>query len=217
VRRKNDGREVSVGMTGEETMERPPTARSAARRQRLLDIARTLFVNKGFHQTGIAQIAGASGIAVGQIYRDFANKEAIITAICEANLMTWLEEEKLEAAVKTRDTGAIRRWIMRIATHEHSLEDRRLMAELLAETGRNPKISALSRNASEKLHHCLDAALCSLAPGTQPARRATIAAFIMALSWAIVARTEMAPDLEIETLRAYIAALLDRELSCLAG
>ncbi|WP_443018235.1 helix-turn-helix domain-containing protein [Sphingobium sp. TKS] len=41
---------------------------------------RDLFVKRGFHQTGMAQIASSSGIAVGQIYRDFANKEAIIAA-----------------------------------------------------------------------------------------------------------------------------------------
>src|SRR3546814_10817567 len=55
--------------------------RSAARRQHILATTRDLFVKRGFHQTGMAQIASSSGIAVGQIYRDFANKEAIIAAI----------------------------------------------------------------------------------------------------------------------------------------
>src|SRR3546814_1502891 len=44
--------------------------RSAARRQHILATTRDLFVKRGFHQTGMAQIASSSGIAVGQIYRD---------------------------------------------------------------------------------------------------------------------------------------------------
>src|SRR3546814_1017361 len=76
--------------------------RSAARRQHILATTRDLFVKRGFHQTGMAQIASSSGIAVGQIYRDFANKEAIIAAICEADLAEWLEEETLETAVAVR-------------------------------------------------------------------------------------------------------------------
>src|SRR3546814_21157826 len=76
--------------------------RSAARRQHILATTRDLFVKRGFHRTGMAQIASSSGIAVGQIYRDFANKEAIIAAICEADLAEWLEDETLETAVEDR-------------------------------------------------------------------------------------------------------------------
>src|SRR3546814_7381702 len=84
----------------------------------------------------MAQIASASGIAIGQNYRDFANKEAIIAAICEADLGGWLEEEKLEAAVAAGDRDAILGWIEKIATDTPTREDRRLMCELLAEVDR---------------------------------------------------------------------------------
>ncbi|WP_234810833.1 TetR/AcrR family transcriptional regulator [Sphingobium herbicidovorans] len=40
--------------------------RSAARRQHILATTRDLFVKRGFHQTGMAQIASSSGIAVGR-------------------------------------------------------------------------------------------------------------------------------------------------------
>src|SRR3546814_6846394 len=77
---------------------RPLGERARARRDRLLQVARTLFIEQGFHQTGTAQIAAASGIAVGQMYRDFKNKEAIIAAICEADVEAWLEEKALADA-----------------------------------------------------------------------------------------------------------------------
>ena len=62
----------------------PPNARAGratARREKVIQAARTAFKANGFHATGIAQIAHASGVAVGQIYRDFANKEAIVAEI----------------------------------------------------------------------------------------------------------------------------------------
>lgn len=143
--------------------DRPRAARSAQRRQHLLNTARRLFVEKGFHQAGMAQVARASGIAIGQIYRDFANKEAIVAAICEANLVTWLEEEKLQAAVEAGNAPAIRTWIKRIVTDELAVEDRRLMSELLAEAGRNPTIAAINRKEDARLRSSLDSALSSLA------------------------------------------------------
>src|SRR3546814_14599432 len=89
--------------------------RSAARRQHILATTRDLFVKRGFHQTGMAQIASSSGIAVGQIYRDFANKEAIIAAICEADLAAWLVDETMETAVAVGDREGILPWTTRIA------------------------------------------------------------------------------------------------------
>ncbi|MEZ0135429.1 MULTISPECIES: TetR/AcrR family transcriptional regulator [Novosphingobium] len=161
--------------------DRPRTARYAVRRQHLLDTARRIFVEKGFHQAGIAQIAQASGIAVGQIYRDFANKEEIVAAICEANLIAWLEEAKLQAAVERRDFTAIRAWITRIATDTPSAENRRLMSELLAEVGRNPKIAAINLAQDARLRRSLDSALHCLAPLALPEQRFRLADFIIGL------------------------------------
>lgn len=204
-------------MTHDEATERSHTLRSTERRQHLLDTARTLFVDKGFHQTGMAQIAKASGIATGQIYRDFANKEAIIAAICKSDLITWLEEEKLNAAVAAGDRGAIRDWIERIATEESAPEDRRLMCELLAEVGRNPIIAEIIRKIEAQLRKSLEAALTSLAPDASAQRRATLMDFIISISWGMVASLELFPYRETGALRQHIAALLQREIAALGA
>src|SRR3546814_3124327 len=145
--------------------------RSAARRQHILATTRDLFVKRGFHQTGMAQIASSSGIAVGQIYRDFANKEAIIAAICEADLAEWLEEETLETAVAVGDREGILAWIERIAIDEPSHENRRMMCEFVATVGCNPIIAEINRKADVRLRTSLGAALASLAPGASPQDR----------------------------------------------
>src|SRR3546814_12351017 len=99
--------------------------RSAARRQHILATTRDLFVKRGFHQTGMAQIASSSGIAVGQIYRDLANKEAIIAAICEADLAEWLGRDTLEPADAVGDREGILAWIERSAIEDTTHKNHR--------------------------------------------------------------------------------------------
>lgn len=204
-------------MTDESTMDRPRAAKSAARRQHLLDTARNLFVERGFHQTGMAQIAAASGIAVGQIYRDFANKEAIIGAICESEITTWLDEETLNAAVASDDRDAILAWIERIGFEEPDCDDRRLMCELLAEAGRNPAINQMHAKVDVRLRDSLGAALGSLAPAATPQRHATVADFIIAMSWGMVALRELSPGSDHDTLHTRMAQLLRQEVTALEG
>jgi TetR/AcrR family transcriptional regulator, repressor for uid operon len=50
------------------------------RRGEILAAAETCFVAKGFHQTSMQDIAGASGLSMGLLYRYFDSKSAIIRA-----------------------------------------------------------------------------------------------------------------------------------------
>lgn len=55
--------------------------RLCARRDQIIAAARICFRKHGFHGAGMAEIAKLSQLSVGQIYRYFANKEAIIEEI----------------------------------------------------------------------------------------------------------------------------------------
>src|SRR3982751_221809 len=98
------------------------TGRAAERRQLILDTARNLFVRNGFHGTGVAQIADASGVKVGQIYRDFSSKEDIIAAIALADLSQFLDEPTLNRAIDFDNTDAIRAWILAFVAYEDDIE-----------------------------------------------------------------------------------------------
>ena len=50
------------------------------RRDEILAAAETCFVAKGFHQTSMQDIASASGLSMGLLYRYFDSKSAIIRA-----------------------------------------------------------------------------------------------------------------------------------------
>ncbi len=63
-----------------ETTSPPPTL---DRRTQILNAAIACFARCGFHQTSMHDISREAGISVGLIYRYFANKEAVISAMAD--------------------------------------------------------------------------------------------------------------------------------------
>jgi AcrR family transcriptional regulator len=71
----------------------PPHATTAAplrkrlpaleRRALILEVARTLFAQNGFHGTGTTEIAAAAGCSEPIIYKHFASKQALFAAVLE--------------------------------------------------------------------------------------------------------------------------------------
>src|SRR5260370_28046419 len=57
-----------------------------ARRQQILDAARTCFARKGFHQATMQELGLAAELSHGAIYRYFPGKDAIIEALCAEGL-----------------------------------------------------------------------------------------------------------------------------------
>jgi AcrR family transcriptional regulator len=66
-----------------------------ARRAQIMNAASACARRSGFHGASMAEIAQAAGLSVGQIYRYFENKEAIISAIVArdvAQMHAWFAE-----------------------------------------------------------------------------------------------------------------------------
>jgi AcrR family transcriptional regulator len=194
--------------------ERP--VRAQARRQHLLDTARALFTQRGFHQTGVAQIATASGIGVGQIYRDFESKEAIIAAIAEADVTAWLEEDVLCAAVAAHDFAAIRAWVDRFGDCDETREECQLMTEILAESGRNPRIAEIHRTIDKRIRTSLTAALEALTgKNSRDDKIALLVEFILASGTGVMVRRIINPDGPTEELSRFVGTILDHKLDML--
>jgi AcrR family transcriptional regulator len=56
----------------------------AARRQQILDAARTCFQLNGFHQTSMQDVIREAGLSVGAVYRYFPSKTDLIAALAES-------------------------------------------------------------------------------------------------------------------------------------
>ncbi|CAM3194984.1 Transcriptional regulator, TetR family [Sphingomonas antarctica] len=188
------------------------------RRQRVTQAARKLFIENGFHATGMAQVAKTSGVAIGQIYRDFASKEEIVAELVEADCGRLMMYEVLEAAIRENDTDAVRAWLREFVEPSDNPDDARLFAEILAESARSARIAAIFRQIQDELRLHMDEALRLIAPGDAlTAQRATLADVIGTLSIGMTHQQLMRPDVDLAAVVRGVQATLDRELNALVA
>nr|WP_281253263.1 TetR/AcrR family transcriptional regulator [Sphingomonas lenta] len=181
-----------------------------------MDTARKLFIANGFHATGIAQIARESGIAVGQIYRDFASKEEIVAALVEVDCGAYMDGETLDAAIRAGDAESVRTWLHHFVEPDEDLEEGRLFAEIVAESSRNERIAAIFTTLQDRLKAKIVSAIALLAPGEGLAeRRGALADLITALSLGLLHYRLLRPTVDAGALAQALREVIDRELAAL--
>ena len=117
----------------------PPVASRADRRRgEILDAAARVFAEKGFHEAGIADIAGALGIGHGTVYRYFKNKDDIAAGVTGRAVgrlaQALLAESPLASDTLDEYRAQVERLIGRLfdALHDHPDELRFFHRHLLA-------------------------------------------------------------------------------------
>lgn len=194
----------------------PQLTKAEQRRRQVTQTARKLFIENGFHATGMAQIAKDSGVAIGQIYRDFASKEDIVAALVEADCGRLMMYETLEAAIRDGDAEAVRAWLREFVEPSDNIDDARLFAEILAESTRSPRIAAIFRKIQDELRYHMEDALRLLAPGEAlEQRRAIMADVITTLSLGVTHQQLTRPDADLTGTVRGIQDVLTRELKAL--
>lgn len=150
-----------------------------ARRAEILRVAERLFVQQGFHQTGMAAICEAAGISPGALYRYFGSKTDIIHAV--------VAEERAEAAAlfdaleKAKDfpaslVTALDEAIMEVSDTDYA----RLALEIAAEGARDKDVGALLLEAENEAHTRLQAIIerarreGQIAPAVEPSSCASM-------------------------------------------
>ena len=118
-----------------------------ARRDQILAAASACVRRAGFHGASMADIAGAAGLSVGQIYRYFENKEAIIEALVAQDAA-----EIREKFSRLQQSGGplceeIIDGCSESMERNYDPERIALMLEVLAEAARNPRVAATLRAA----------------------------------------------------------------------
>jgi AcrR family transcriptional regulator len=80
------------------------------KRRIIIDAALTVFAAKGYHGTSVPEVADASGVGTGTLYRYFEHKEALVNEVyrdakvrLKTALMTGVEEADLEKIEDAED------------------------------------------------------------------------------------------------------------------
>lgn len=110
-----------------------------ARRRLIVETAAMCFIEKGFHQTSIRDIANKAGISLGNLYNHFESKTALIAEIAA------LEAEELSDLQAKIDkignpTKALDKFVSLYLAYCRAPENSMLSAEIIAEGLRNSEI-----------------------------------------------------------------------------
>lgn len=131
-------------------------------REKILDTARFLFNERGFHQTSMAELASAAKVSVGQIYRVFKSKEDIIHALVAVSAEQREQEiTHLYARLKAGEIGSEEAFELLMLTVIDD-PDEALTFDILAESFRSDEvaetIAVLCARLRQLLHEFTSAA-----------------------------------------------------------
>jgi TetR/AcrR family transcriptional regulator, repressor for uid operon len=172
------------------------------RRDEVLNAAIECFTKHGFHQTSMQNIADASGLSMGLLYRYFANKEAIIAG---AALKDRDESVSRIVALRVRSDAALGWATLLLDLVEVASEPNyvRLVNEVIAEASRVPNILRALQESDEAVAAAVAAKLAEqIEQGSAPTLNVIGAAqALLVLFDGLVYRRMISPK-SASTLRA---------------
>ncbi|CAN5444536.1 TetR/AcrR family transcriptional regulator [soil metagenome] len=185
-----------------------------ARRQQILDAACDCVRQAGFHGASMADIAKVASLSVGQIYRYFDNKEAIIAAIVAQDLAE-MREKFAEMEARPGDLlDAMTEHLPEAVDKCFDLGRAALVLEVLAEAARNPKVAAIVRAADAEERIFARAMLeRSRKPGWSDAEFQARTEVLGMLFDGMVMRAVNHPDTDREALANVLCATVRQLLS----
>lgn len=133
-----------------------PTREETTQKRRwlIVDAAVACFLEKGFHQTSVRDIAQKAEISLGNLYNHFNGKDALIAEIA---MLEAAEITSFEQGLMTRGDPAasVEKFVDDYLAHCARRENAVLTAEIMAECMRNPAVgkgfSANRRNLARSL------------------------------------------------------------------
>jgi TetR/AcrR family transcriptional regulator, repressor for uid operon len=181
-------------------------------RDRILQAARGLFDQRGFHSTPVADLAAEAKVSVGQIYRFFPGKDDIIVAIVEADVDGRLREmEQVFAQVRAGRSTAFE--AVQAIARLSLLRQMALSFEMLAEAYRNERVAAQLQVLAERYRARIRELALLVRPDAADPELEAYEDILTACFFGLGHRTLIAPNLDIERASHQTACLLMQALS----
>lgn len=174
------------------------------RRRQILAAAGACFAEKGFHQASMADIARASGLSMGLLYRYFANKEALVLSFAEVSRAQSVA--MFEALASSRQPGRELALIVDALLGE-ALDPAllRLQTEVMAEACRNEALMSALRREDALARQALEQTIETLRTRgvAKPLVPTTaLTELLNALFEGLTVRLAMQPDIDRQRLGA---------------
>ena len=173
----------------EDTVETSPDRRTRKRlatRQRISDIASRLFVERGFDQVTVDEIATAADVARMTVFNHFARKEDMFFDLDEEG------REDLLAALEKRDAHTSPIEALRLFAHRAIAEQRPYVCFFEGDSERfmdtiqaSEALKARARAIRDELSEVLAAAMAQAADRTPPEPAANLAASLLVATWEV--------------------------------
>jgi AcrR family transcriptional regulator len=184
----------------------------------ILTSVRAAFVAKGFDGASMQDLARAAGMSVGNFYRYFPSKAAIITSLIEHDLADI--QRDFQAIIGSDHPMETLRHVLRHRIDAHMQgNDADLWTEIEAASRRTPDICVAAQTMESTVTDCLVsvfAAETGLPYNEAVARFSTSAAFIMVL-FKSAACLNCARNIDQSELKSMIIRTIDQTLDDVAN
>ncbi len=191
-----------------------PTTAPDHRPSEILDSARRAFIEKGFDGASMQDLARAAGMSVGNFYRYFPSKAAIVAALITRDLDE--VEKDFSEILGAPEPLALLRDKLAAHVRGHALnDDGPLWAEITAAAGRKPEIGEILARMETEITRYLTsvfALVTGLPPEEAVQRYGAHAALLMLLiKGSATCSHGRAP--QSDDLNALILRMIDRTLA----
>jgi TetR/AcrR family transcriptional regulator, transcriptional repressor of aconitase len=167
-----------------------------ARRQQIVDAARTRFASHGFARTSMVDIVTESELSTGAIYRYFASKDELVIAVCE---------QASSALPDALTYEAVNSFLEHVRVLAREKGHARLTAQIYAEAAVSPSLAAIV----EQQLATLRAAVRDLIPDGRSDEAEPIAEAFVALSSAYSLQLAVRGDLDPAPFTRALMAILE--------
>ncbi len=107
---------------------------------KIVQAAVTCFLKRGFHQTGVRDIAKQAGVSLGNLYNHFEGKDAVLAFIAELESDELLRFKTM-LSDRSDPAAALVAFVHAFSAYAQNPENALLGLELMAEAIRNPAIA----------------------------------------------------------------------------
>ena len=190
---------------------------AALRRKQILDAARVAFRAHGFHAASMSVVAAGARMSVGQIYRYFDNKEAIVAAIVGEHVEEFMRDlTLLESRDGPLSERLLNNFIQSIRRHIDS-GFLSLTSEVRAEAARNPALQELLVNKDLQIQELIVDLMKSTDLAYLPDQAMRVRAEQVCLLFeGVVARVGRRADFDPEMITTLVQPLLTAVCSPIA-